>query len=168
MLILGVATILLGRLLGGRATGLCLGCRIELRGHSSGEYRRVRHQESAPMSKRDQKCGPTGVPSLDALREAGRDSRFKLYVEVTIHFPSLGSVSRKTLEISERGLSATLSVDLPIGEVVELAPKFNIGPVKRPRYGPQQEGISPRLPICRAQSRTAPDPGKLLLAGADT
>jgi PilZ domain len=84
------------------------------------------------MSKRDQKCGPTGIPRLDALRDARRDSRFKLYVGVKIHSPSLGSVSGKTLEISERGLSATLSVDLPVGEVVQLAPQFNIGPVNVP------------------------------------
>src|ERR1700674_2096249 len=99
------------------ATGLCFG------------NRRVRHKRVPPMSKRDQKCGPTGIPRLDALREARRHSRFKLYVEVKIHSPSLGSVLGKTLEISERGLSATLSVDLPVGEVVELAPRFSIGRV---------------------------------------
>lgn len=71
----------------------------------------------------------TGIPRLDALRENRRDLRFKLYVNVTIHSPSLGSVLGKTLEISERGLSATVPVELPVGEVVELNPTLRIGPV---------------------------------------
>jgi hypothetical protein len=80
------------------------------------------------MSKPNRKCGeePTGIPRLDALREARRDLRFKLYVDVKIHSPSLGSVSGKALEISERGLSATLPVELPVGEVVELDVKLRI------------------------------------------
>ena len=82
------------------------------------------------MSKPDRKCGedPTGIPRLDALRSR-RDLRFKLYVDVKIHCPSLGSTSGLTLEISERGLSATLPVELPVGEIVELNPKLRIGPV---------------------------------------
>lgn len=71
----------------------------------------------------------TGIPRLDALRENRRDLRFKLYVNVTIHSPSLGSVLGKTLEISERGLSATVPVELPVGEVVEFNPTLRIGPV---------------------------------------
>ena len=84
------------------------------------------------MSKPDRKCGeePTGIPRLDTLRETRKDLRFRLYVDVMIHSPSLGYVSGKTLEISERGLSATLPRELPVGETVELDPKLRIGPVK--------------------------------------
>jgi len=81
------------------------------------------------MSKPDRKCGeePTGIPRVDALREARRDLRFRLYVEVMIHSPSLGSLSGKTLDISERGFSATLPVELRCGEIVELNLKLRIG-----------------------------------------
>jgi hypothetical protein len=72
---------------------------------------------------------PTGIPRLDTLREARRDLRFRLYVDVIVHSPSLGYVSGRTLEISERGLSATLPRELPVGETVELDPKLRIGPV---------------------------------------
>jgi hypothetical protein len=73
---------------------------------------------------------PTGIPRLDALREARRDLRFRLYVEVKILSPSLGSLPGKTLEISERGFSGTLPVELPVGEVVELDLTLRIGRVK--------------------------------------
>jgi hypothetical protein len=81
------------------------------------------------MSKPNRKCeeDPTGIPRLDALREARRDLRFKLYIDVEIHSPSLGPVSGRTLEISEGGLSATLPVELPVGEVVRLDLKLRIG-----------------------------------------
>jgi len=95
-----------------------------------GLLRSVAH-ETAPMSKPDGKCGeePTGIPRVDALREARRDLRFRLYVEVMIHSPSRGSLSGKTLEISERGFSATLPFELRCGEIVELNLKLRIGPV---------------------------------------
>jgi hypothetical protein len=80
----------------------------------------------------------------------------------------MGSVSGRTLEISERGFSATLPVELPIGEVVDLSIRLRIRNYERPRHGQQQERISPRLPIYPTQSRPAHDPGKLLPTGADT
>jgi hypothetical protein len=83
------------------------------------------------MSKPDREGGeaPTGIPKLDDLREARRDLRFKLYIDVEIRSRSMGSVLGRTLEISERGLSATLPVELPIGEVVELNLMLRIGHV---------------------------------------
>lgn len=83
------------------------------------------------MSKPDRECGeePTGIPKVDDLREARRDLRFKLYVDLKIRSPSRGSVSGRTLEISERGFSATLPVELPIGEVVDLYIRLRIGHV---------------------------------------
>src|SRR5579864_6071392 len=83
------------------------------------------------MSKPDRRCreGPTGFPRLDALREARRDLRFRLYTDVKILSPSLGFLLGKTLEISERGFSGTLPVELPVGEVVELDLTLRIGRV---------------------------------------
>jgi len=71
---------------------------------------------------------PIGIPRLDALREARRDLRFKLDVDVKIDSPSKGSVSGQTLDLSDHGLSATLPVELPVGEVVQL--NFNL-PIAR-------------------------------------
>ena len=77
-----------------------------------------------PKPYRDPPEEPIGIPRLDALREARRDLRFKLDVEVKIDSPSKGSVSGQTLDLSDHGLSATLPVELPVGEVVQL--NFNL------------------------------------------
>jgi hypothetical protein len=81
------------------------------------------------MSKLDRNSGekPTESPKVDNLREARRDFRFKLYVDMKIRSLSMGSISGRTLEISERGFSATLPVELPIGEVVDLYIRLRIG-----------------------------------------
>ena len=72
---------------------------------------------------------PTGIPRLDALREARRDLRFRLDVDVEIDSPSKGSVSGETLDLSDHGLSATLPVELPVGEVVQLDFQLRLGRV---------------------------------------
>jgi len=88
-------------------------------------------QENSPVDVR-----PKGeekrseVPQFDNVREHRRDLRFKLYVDLQIRTFSAGFVSGRTLEISERGLSATLPVELLIGEVVELNLRLRIGNVK--------------------------------------
>jgi len=81
------------------------------------------------MSKPDREPAEeaTGIPRLDALREARRNLRFKLYVNVQIDSPSKGSVSGRTLDLSDHGLSATLPVELSVGEVVQLNLKLRIG-----------------------------------------
>jgi hypothetical protein len=78
------------------------------------------------MSKLDRTSGekPTGSPKV---QEARRDFRFKLYVDLKIRSRSMGSVLGRTLEISECGLSATLPLELPIGEVVDLYIRLRIG-----------------------------------------
>jgi hypothetical protein len=83
------------------------------------------------MFKPERKPGeePIGIPRLDALRDARRDLRFKLHVEVKIDSPSMGSVSGRTLDISDHGLSATLPAQLLVGEVVLLNLTLRIGDV---------------------------------------
>lgn len=80
------------------------------------------------MSEHDREPAeePTGIPRLDALRAARRDLRFKLDVDVEIDSPSKGVVSGQTLDLSDHGLSATLPVELPVGEVVQLNFKLRI------------------------------------------
>jgi hypothetical protein len=83
------------------------------------------------MSKLDRKSGekPTESPKVDNLRESRRDFRFKLYVDLKIRSLSMASVLGRTLDISERGLSATLPAELPIGEIVDLYIRLRIGNV---------------------------------------
>jgi len=73
--------------------------------------------------------GKPDALTLDDLREARRDFRFKLYIDVTIRSRSMGWVLGRTLEISGPGLSATLPVELPIGEAVESNLVLRIGHV---------------------------------------
>ena len=72
---------------------------------------------------------PTGIPRLDALREARRDLRFRLDVDVEIDSPSMGSVSGRTLDLSDQGLSTTMPVELAVGEVVQLNFQLRLGRV---------------------------------------
>src|ERR1700675_4123718 len=91
----------------------------------------MRHRRMPHMSKPSRECGaePTVIPKLDDLSEARRVLRCKLYIDVKIHSLSMDSVLGRTLEISELGLSATLPVELPIGEIVELNLMLRIGHV---------------------------------------
>jgi len=86
-------------------------------------------EESAPLSKPYPEPAekPTGIPRLDALRKGRRDLRFRLDVDVGIDSPSMGSISGRTLDLSDHGLSSTLPVELPAGEVVQLNFKLRIG-----------------------------------------
>jgi hypothetical protein len=70
-----------------------------------------------------------GIARLDALREARRDPRFRLDVDVKIDSPPMGSVSGRTLGLSDHGLSATLPVELPLLEVVQLNFVLRLGRV---------------------------------------
>jgi hypothetical protein len=94
-------------------------------GASAMRHRRI---DPWPFDRRSGEKRPE-IPRLDNLREHRRDLRFKLYVDLQIRTFSAGLVSGRTLEISERGLSATLPVELLIGEVVELNLRLRIGNV---------------------------------------
>jgi PilZ domain len=52
--------------------------------------------------------------------EMRRRPRFPLQAEIHVHSRSAGRLQGHTLDISETGVSAMLTLDLPVGEVVEL------------------------------------------------
>jgi hypothetical protein len=52
--------------------------------------------------------------------DARQHPRFRLEVEVTVLSPTGGLTPGRTLEISERGMSAILPLELPLHEMVEL------------------------------------------------
>lgn len=59
--------------------------------------------------------------------EARQYPRFRLEVEVTIYSPSAGPTPGQTIEISERGMSAILPLELPLGEIVECHLRLPLG-----------------------------------------
>lgn len=61
--------------------------------------------------------------------DARRAPRIRLEVDVSIHSQEAGEVAGRTLDISESGISATLPVELPIGEVVKLEIRSRLKPV---------------------------------------
>ena len=81
------------------------------------------------MSKHDDPQADKLVdfPKLDALRTARRDARFRLDVGARIHSPSIGPIVGHVLDISERGFSMTLPVELPVGEIIALNLTLLIG-----------------------------------------
>jgi PilZ domain len=63
------------------------------------------------------------------LAEMRRHPRFPLQAEIHVHSRSAGRLQGHTLDISETGVSALLTLDLPVGEVVELEFKLPSGAV---------------------------------------
>jgi|HubBroStandDraft_5_1064220.scaffolds.fasta_scaffold458053_1 hypothetical protein len=56
-----------------------------------------------------------------------RHARFKLEVDLTVRSKRLGPIPGFSIDISESGMSATIPVELRIGEDVELHIKLPIG-----------------------------------------
>ncbi len=74
-------------------------------------------------------------PAAGRARNIGIDDprrypRYKIEVDISIDSRSCGSLKGHTVDISESGISALLRLELPVGEVVELAFTLPLGPVK--------------------------------------
>jgi hypothetical protein len=54
------------------------------------------------------------------VADTRRHARFKLEVDVTVRSTRLGPIPGFSIEISESGISATLPIELRVGETVEL------------------------------------------------
>ncbi len=77
------------------------------------------------MDPRNQSA--TGL--IPDVAEARRKPRFKLAVDLSIRSESCGLLKGRTLDISEIGIGAVLSEDIPVGEVVKLHIPLPSGPV---------------------------------------
>ncbi len=62
--------------------------------------------------------------------EARRHPRYKIEVEVCVYPRNAEVVRGHTVDISESGISAMLSVEVPVGEVVRLAFNLPLGAVE--------------------------------------
>lgn len=54
-------------------------------------------------------------------------ARFKLEVDVTVRSATLGLIPGVSIEMSESGLSATLPLEVPVGETVDLRINRRLG-----------------------------------------
>jgi hypothetical protein len=63
---------------------------------------------------------PAVSPLLMRIADARRHPRFDLEVDVTITSRTCGVLKGRTVDISESGIAAMLTVEAPVGEVVEL------------------------------------------------
>jgi hypothetical protein len=54
------------------------------------------------------------------LLERRREPRFKIEVDIAVHSKSCGSLKGRTVDISESGISAILTMEVPLGELVEV------------------------------------------------
>jgi hypothetical protein len=61
--------------------------------------------------------------------DARRHPRFKIEVDIKILSRTCGALKGRTVDISEYGISAMLTIEAPLGEVVELSFTLPGGPV---------------------------------------
>ena len=62
--------------------------------------------------------------------DARHQPRFKIEVAVTIHSRSCGTLKGHTLDLSESGIGVLLTIEVPVGEFVELEFTLPFGEVK--------------------------------------
>jgi hypothetical protein len=72
----------------------------------------------------------TAVARTPDMVDARRMPRFKIEVEISINSRTCGRLKGYTVDISESGISAMLRIEVPLGELVELAFTLPFGPVK--------------------------------------
>jgi len=61
--------------------------------------------------------------------EARRHLRFKFEVDISIHSRTGGRLMGYTVDISESGIAAMLTLEVPLGEILELEFVLPFGPV---------------------------------------
>jgi len=61
--------------------------------------------------------------------DARRHPRFKLEVDIKISSRTCGRLKGYTVDISESGIAAMLTIEVPLGEIVELSFTLPDGPV---------------------------------------
>ena len=70
------------------------------------------------------------VAAAPRLVDARRLPRFKIKVDVRIDSRTCGVLQCYSVDISESGISAMLTLELPVGEIVEMEFTLPFGPVR--------------------------------------
>lgn len=80
-----------------------------------------------------------GIASLAKKehQDQRRCPRFKLDTELTVHIQG-GTLSGRTVDISETGIAAILPIEVRLGDAVELAFNLPLGPVRVPAVARQR------------------------------
>jgi hypothetical protein len=81
-------------------------------------------QEALQDKRMDQTLEPENQSADDR-----RHPRFKIEVDIKILSRTCGALKGRTVDISESGISAMLTIEAPLGEVVELMFTLPDGPV---------------------------------------
>jgi hypothetical protein len=81
-------------------------------------------QEALQDKRMDQTLEPENHSA-----DARRHPRFKIEVDIKILSRTCGALKGRTVDISEYGISAMLTIEAPLGEVVELSFTLPDGPV---------------------------------------
>lgn len=63
------------------------------------------------------------------VEDARRQPRFKIEVDIRVSSRTSGMLKGHTVDLSESGISAMLTLEVPVGEVVELEFTLPFGPV---------------------------------------
>src|ERR1700730_1178489 len=67
--------------------------------------------------------------TLRTITDARRYPRFKIEVDIRIKSRTCGLLKGRTVDISESGIAAMLTIEVPLGEVVDLSFTLPDGPV---------------------------------------
>lgn len=67
--------------------------------------------------------------TIQEIADARRSPRFPLQIDITVHSRTSGALIGRTVDISESGISALLTMEVPVGEIVELEFVLPSGPV---------------------------------------
>jgi len=71
----------------------------------------------------------SAVTPLRAFADARRYPRFRIEVDITVNSRTCGVLKGYAVDISESGIAAMLTIEAPLGEVVELKFTLPFGPV---------------------------------------
>jgi PilZ domain-containing protein len=84
---------------------------------------------------------------LQTIADVRRQPRYKIDVEIRIDSRTCGFLKGRTVDISESGIAAMLTIEAPLGEVVELSFTLPLGPVAIHGDGSPKERFSLRLRV---------------------
>ena len=81
-------------------------------------------KESGRKAKKQFSMTPVGT-----IPDARGQARFKIEVDIRIKSRTCGLLKGRTVDISESGIAAMLTIEVPLGEVVDLSFTLPDGPV---------------------------------------
>ncbi len=72
---------------------------------------------------------PALARTIHEIVDARHSPRFALQIDITVYSRTSGALTGRTVDISQSGISAMLTMTVPVGEIVELDFVLPSGPV---------------------------------------